>query len=77
MPSAFKPSRIYTNLVEEGMQLLSLAPHFYTDYELLSTFHTSISRCIRMLASYSAAAMIVLLLLFSFHHSPSTFSKYN
>ena len=37
------------NIVEEGMQLLSLTPQFSTDYALLSTFHTSISRCIRML----------------------------
>ena len=37
------------NVVEEGMHLLSLTPLFSTDYALLSTFHTSILCCIRML----------------------------
>ena len=37
------------NNVEEGMHLLLPTPLFSTDYALLSTFHTSISCCIRML----------------------------
>lgn len=37
------------NIVEEGMHLLSQTPIFSTEYVLLSTFRTSLTRCIRML----------------------------
>ena len=49
MPSALNHLESTLSIVEEGMYLLSLTSSFSADSVLLSTFHASISHCIRML----------------------------